>query len=1023
MTRVEPPEKRAGRSSEDKPSDSATAAEVAGHKGLTTAEAVASREEHGNNVLTPPARDPWWKLLLEKFDDPVIRILLVAAVISFVAGAAGGGHYVEALGICAAVFLATFLAFLNEYRAEAEFDILNRVNDEVPVKVVRDGAFTTVPKRDVVVGDLVLVETGDEIPADGDLVEAVSLQVDESRLTGESHPAHKFVRDPARKKTSVKAEADTAYPPHRLLRSTLVADGHGAMIVTAVGDHTEIGMTARAAAEETGEVTPLNRQLERLSKLIGVVGFSIASITFTALFVRALWTGEFQLESGNAWFLAVAALGAGVATQKIWVPVVYDGLELVGRDVALPPYLEEGGLEGWLKTVVAGVVGFGALLGLLIAVGGIPSQPAEWISLDTGRQLLEYFMIAVVIVVVAVPEGLAMSVTLSLAYSMRKMTASNNLVRRMHATETVGAATVICSDKTGTLTQNRMRVFAARVPAFSETETLTGEALADLLASTEAGRLVADGIAVNATANLSAEDERDDDGSRRMMGDPTEGALLIWLEDAGVPYLPRRNEFEVEHQWAFDTARKYMATIGGSDRILHVKGAPELVLSRCVDYLGEGGQQKPLNGFPDQVLAELEDLQARGMRTLGLAYRDLEPDEELSEEADEACQDLTWLGFFAIADPVREDVPDAVARARQAGIDVKIVTGDTPVTAKEIARQVTILEADDDDPHAVMLGSEFGKLSDADVKERLPRLRVLARARPIDKLTLVQKLQEQGHVVAVTGDGTNDAPALNYADVGLAMGRQGTSVAKEAADIVLLDDSFPSIVNAVKWGRSLYRNIQRFILFQLTINVAACIVAMLGPFIGIELPLTVMQMLWVNLIMDTFAALALATEPPRDEVLKEPPRDPSAFIITRNMAVNILGVGGIFVVLMILLLKTNYLGTGEPLYELTLFFNFFVMLQFWNLFNARTLGSNRSALKGLTGNTGFLAIASAILVGQFLIIQVGGEVFRTTPLGPIDWLKTMGLASLVLIVGELVRWRRRSLDAQAPVGRPAVAAG
>ena len=965
------------------------AVRVAGHAGLTTEEVERSRAEHGGNLLTPPPRAPWWKLFLEKFDDPVIRILLAAAFISLAAGIIGGGHYVEAIGILMAVFLATFLAFLNEHRAANEFDILNKVNDDVPVKVVRDGLFATVPRRDLVVGDLVLLEMGDEVSADGTVIDAVGLQVDESKLTGESHAAHKAPE-------GNEHVSGGTYPAHQVLRSTMVADGHGAMIITAVGDTSEIGKTARAAVEETGEVTPLNYQLDRLSKLIGVLGFSIAVMTFGALTVRAFLTGEVSLDAPQWWFLAIAGLGAVVATQKVWLPIIYDAKELLGRESEPPGWMEKGGLQSWMRTTVAGAAGFGVLLGVLILAGQISSEPSEWMSMEVARRFLTYFMIAVVIVVVAVPEGLAMSVTLSLAYSMRKMTASNTLVRRMHACETIGAATCICSDKTGTLTQNKMRVHDV-VLGTSDTKT---DALDP---DQERDRIFYEGLSINSTANLSFEDLEEGEDAR-FIGNPTEGALLLWLENQDLDYLPLRSSFEVEHQWAFHTRRKFMATVGGSERLLHVKGAPEIVLSRCVGYLQQNGDVADIDPHRDSLLERLRELQVRGMRTLGVAYRALK-DEALPEEADDAVNELVWIGFVAITDPVRADVPDAVKAARTAGIDVKIVTGDNAATATEIARQITLEGLDEDG--AVITGPVFADTDDETVKSGLSKLRVLARARPADKMRLVQLLQENGHIVAVTGDGTNDAPALNYANVGLAMGKSGTSIAKEAADIVLLDDSFSSIINAVKWGRSLYRNIQRFVLFQLTINVAACTVAMLGPFIGVELPLTVLQMLWVNLIMDTFAALALATEPPSDEVLLKPPRDPEAFIITKNMATNILLTGGIFVVLMIALLKTNFLGGDSETHQLTLFFNFFVFLQFWNLFNARTLGSNASGLAGLRSNKAFLAIAAAIVVGQIVIVQAGGEVFRTSGLSPREWLMTVGLAFPVLLVGELIRFQRR----------------
>ncbi|GIW73145.1 MAG: hypothetical protein KatS3mg102_2687 [Planctomycetota bacterium] len=974
--------------------------EIAGRTGLSRAEVLASRREHGPNVLTPPPRTPWWRLLAEKFDDPVIRILMVAAALSFGIGLFEGGHAIEALGILIAALLATTIAFFNEYRAGREFELLTHVSDEVPVKVLREGAFTTVPRREVVVGDLVIVETGDEVPADGELIEAVSLLVDESRLTGESVPAPKH---PRLQGAPPEGDHQGAYPPHRLLRSTLVVEGHGVMVVDAVGDRTEIGRTAQAAMIELGEPTPLGRQLEKLSKLIGVLGFLLAGLAFAGLLLRGTLSGDLVLKPHQWWFQAAVLAGAVVALQRLWLPVVYDALELLGRQRPRPAWLRgEGGARRWLYTVVAGAAVFGAALGALLALGLVPAAPTEWIDLEDSRQLLRYFMVAVVIIVVAVPEGLPMSVTLSLAYSMRRLAAANNLVRRMHACETIGAATVILTDKTGTLTLNRMRVVQAWVAGRESTSFAE-------LAQTAAGRLLAEGVAVNSTANLAFEDEHGAPFAEpRPIGNPTEGALLVWLAAGGVDYRPLRRGFALARQWPFSTQRKFMATAGGSERVLHLKGAPEILLERSSHCLTPEGSREPLGPQLAEIRSRLEELQRRGMRTIGFAVRRLEPDTPLERELDELAQELDWLGFVAIADPVRPDVPAAIAQCRAAGIEVKIVTGDTPATAREIARQIGLLEGEGE-PGTVMTGPELAALSDPEATARLGPLKVLARARPADKLRAVRLLQRQGHVVAVTGDGTNDAPALNQADVGLAMGRTGTAVAKEAADIVLLDDSFPSIVNAVRWGRGLYANIQRFLYFQLTINVTACLIAMLGPYIGVEMPLTVMQMLWVNLIMDTFAALALATEPPREEVMQRPPRRPDAFIITPRMAAAILGTAAIFVPVLVLLLKTRLLGGAELRHELTLFFNFFVLLQLFNLFNARALDTCEPALRGLAANPAFLGIACAIALGQVAIVQLGGEVFRTVPLGIDDWVRTAGLAAPVLVVGELLRrWRRRN---------------
>ncbi len=954
-------------------------------KGLTSAEVEESRKQHGANILTPPERDPWWKLFLEKFDDPVIRILIIAAVIAIAVGAIHG-EYAEGVGIILAILLATTLAFLNEYKAGKEFDILNQVNDEVPVKVIRDGNFTTVAKKDLVVGDIVLVEIGEEIPADGEVLESVSLQINQSRLTGESVPVNKVAKGHA------KDPEGTAYSSDMLYRGTTVADGHGVMRVIAVGDKSELGKTARAAAEETEEETPLNVQLERLSKLIGVVGFAVAALIYTALLVRDIVTGDVSMSGAQWYVMAFIHIGALIAMTRIWLPIVYDGIEFTGKKVDAPEWLENESLGGWLKTVGIGIGIFAAAIALGAVTGILSGSPGQWIPpREVDRNFLNYFMISVTIIVVAVPEGLAMSVTLSLAYSMRKMMASNNLVRRMHACETIGAATVICSDKTGTLTMNEMRVAETNFPFMQ--------------GKTDIDPMIVEAISSNSTANL----DRKAGEQPQPLGNPTEGALLLWLDKQGIDYAEKRTEVPIIHQWTFSTDRKYMGTLGVSPssgkRILHTKGAPEILLNRCKDILMPNGTA-PVSEFKAKIEEDLKTYQARGMRTLGFAYCEISDYKENSDINDIA-QNMTWLGSVAIADPVRPEVPDAIKSCRKAGIQVKVVTGDNPQTAMEIARQINLWE-EGDGREQYMTGWEFEQLDEDKAEEAADRLKVLSRARPLDKMRLVRLLQKRKHVVAVTGDGTNDAPALNYANVGLAMGKTGTSVAKEASDIILLDDSFQSIVNGVMWGRSLYENIQRFILFQLTINVAALGIALLGPFIGVKIPLTVPQMLWVNLIMDTFAALALATEPPHHEVMNRTPRNPDDFILTPVMSKSILTTGITFIVLLVAMLLYIQQTDGKVSnYELSVFFTIFVMLQFWNLFNAKCLGLAHSAFHNLFENKGFVAIASSILIGQILIVQFGGKIFRTVPLSIRDWVLIIAGTSLVLWIGEIFRWIRR----------------
>lgn len=961
-------------------------------RGLSRDQVEASRAQHGANTMTPPPRKPWWEQYFEKFNDPVIRILMIAAGIAVGIGALHGEVAAEGVGIIVAIFLATFLAFWNEFQANKEFDILNKSNDDVQVKVIRDGVYTTVARRDVVVGDVVLIEVGEEVPADGKLLEAVSLLVNEARLTGEAKPAGKQL-------DGVESEHGTAYGAAVMLRGTTVVDGYGLYEVTAVGDQSEIGKTLRESIEENTDPSPLNRQLAGLSKVIGVVGFGIAVLTFAALVVRGVLIQELVLDPGQ-WIVAASiAVGVGVALVRVWLPIVFDACEIAGLGLNPPAWLEKEGVKPWIHACVAGAILFALCLGGGIAAGNVATNPANWLPAHAADVFLRNFMIAVTIIVVAVPEGLAMSVTLSLAYSMRKMTASNNLVRRMEACETIGAATVICSDKTGTLTMNEMRVFETR---FSSADGIVP-------ASTNTpSPLLTEAIAANTTAHLS----REPDQPVTPVGNPTEGALLLWLDAAGADYIVSRKAFETQTQWTFTTERKFMATLGHSptlgQTVLHVKGAPEIVFDRCAQRAAGEGTVPLTEADRATVETTLKDYQARGMRTLGLAYT---THPAAGETAEERAQNMIWLGFVAIADPIRPEVPPAIDACTVAGVGVKMITGDSPATAREIARQIGLWK-DTDPADRVMTGKEFAELPDDQAAVAVQHLKVLSRARPADKLRMVGLLKKQGEVVAVTGDGVNDGPALNNADVGLAMGKTGTAVAKEASDIILLDDSFTSIINAIRWGRALYENIQRFILFQLTINVVALGIAFLGPFIGFELPLTVMQMLWVNLIMDTFAALALATEPPHNSVLQRAPRKSDAFIVTRDMAISIFGVGGLFLaVLMGLIFSMESMGiatsTTGPSRGGTILFTVFVFLQFWNLFNAKCMGRTSSVFPGLANNLSFLGVAAAILGGQVLLVQFGGTVFRTEPLLLNDWLIIAATTSVVLWVGEIVRFFQR----------------
>ena len=946
------------------------------YSGLTDTQVKESREKFGSNLLTPPQKTPLWKLFFEKFQDPIIRILLIAALLSLCISFIHN-EYAETIGIFCAIFLATGVAFWFEMDANKKFDILNQVNDDVMIKVIRNGNLQEVPKKDIVVGDIVLLETGEEVPADGELLEAISLQIDESCLTGE------LMIDKTTNPEDFDSEA--TYPSNWVMRGTKVLDGHGIMEVKQVGDATQYGQVAEKATEISGEETPLNRQLNGLAKFIGVAGFALAILTFGTLFIKDLITHP--ITWGQFGLLGAVMAGGIIALSKVWVPILYDAFSLAGKEKPLPRCINR---FGWLTWLIFGIIIFAIFCSIGVLFGVNPLNSSSWIDIEEANRILQYFMIAVTLIVVAVPEGLPMSVTLSLALSMRRMLQTNNLVRKMHACETMGATTVICTDKTGTLTQNQMRVFQSNFFALKNQE----------LTDNTASNLIKEGIAANSTAFLDYSDPQ----KISTMGNPTEAALLLWLHNKGIEYAPLRENAHVDIQLTFSTERKYMATLVYSPlvgkKVLYMKGAPEIVLSKCKTVETPEGE-KPVSEYKGQIEEQLLAYQNQAMRTLGFAYKIINEDNDqpIPELADTG---LIFLGFVAISDPVREDVPAAVAECLNAGIQVKIVTGDTTATAREIARQIGIWKPEDTDEN-IITGTDFEALPDDEAFERVKKLKVMCRARPTDKQRLVELLQKDGQIVAVTGDGTNDAPALNHANVGLSMGT-GTSVAKEASDITLLDDSFKSIATAVMWGRSLYQNIQRFLLFQLTINVVALVIVFLGSIFGHELPLTVTQMLWVNLIMDTFAAGALASLPPNKEVMKDKPRKNEAFIVTSPMRNQILWIGLAFVAFLMGLLYYFTNAEGEiNRHDLACFFTIFVMLQFWNLFNAKAFATGKSAFNGLLHDTGFITVALLIIIGQFFIVTFGGDVFRTVPLSWQDWLLIIGSTSLVLWIGEIFR--------------------
>ena len=880
--------------------------------GLTDAEVLESRKKYGVNILTPPEKEPLWKQFLEKFTDPLIIILMIAGVLSigisfyeYFGLNEGFSVFFEPIGIFVAILLATGLAFYFELKADKEFAILNQVNDDELVEVIRNGNATQIPKKDVVVGDIVIINTGAEVPADGELLECVSLNVDESTLTGEPM-CHKSVDEK-------DFDPDATYPTNHVLKGTKVMEGHGIFRVTAVGDKTENGKVFVAAQIDDSVKTPLNEQLDGLSDLITKLSYGFAVLV------------------------------------------------VVGR--------------------------------LLIYFLGDNSM--EWAHITA--YVLQTLMIAVTLIVVAVPEGLPMAVTLSLAYSMRRMLKTNNLVRKMHACETMGATTVICTDKTGTLTQNQMSVEETQFYGLAN----------QALGTDETSRLIKEGIALNSTASLDLSNP----DKPVVLGNPTEGALLLWLRKNGIDYRNLKDNANIVEELPFSTERKYMATVVesaqlGGKKILYVKGAPEIIRSLC--------KQIDKNVNIADIDKQLTGYQNRAMRTLGFAYQVLNDSDMAIADGKVIAENLTFMGIVAIADPVRKDVPAAVQKCMAAGINVKIVTGDTPGTAKEIGRQIGLWTKKDSDS-AIITGAEFEKLSDDELDKKVLELKIIARARPMDKKRLVESLQRNNQVVAVTGDGTNDAPALKAAHVGLSMG-DGTSVAKEASDITIIDNSFSSICRAVMWGRSLYQNIQRFLLFQLTVNVAACFIVLVGAFMGTESPLTVTQMLWVNLIMDTFGAMALASLPPSQSVMKDKPRDRKAFILTKPMMKDILGVGGFFFLLLVVFLyifqhteitqMTDLLhckldeANGLSPYEQTLLFSIFVWTHLWYMFNTRSFETGKSFFQ-LKMSKEFFTIVAIIFIGQIVIVEVLYDFFNCTPMKLMDWVIIVVLSSLVLWAREL----------------------
>ena len=935
--------------------------------GLTDAEVLSSREKNGSNILTPKEKESLLKQFLEKFTDPLIVILLIAGFLSVViafyeyfALGMSAQTFFEPAGIFIAILLATGIAFYFEKKANEEFSLLNKVNDDEAVQVIRNGMEQAIPKKDVVVGDIVILNTGCEIPADGILLEATSLSVDESTLTGEQS-CEKSINE-------ADFDDNATFPTNHVMKGTKVLEGHGMFEVMAVGDKTENGKVFEAAQIDNSVKTPLNEQLEGLSRIISKMSYILAAtIIVGRMMVYFNW-------APLVWTLVIPTV------IFFWLAVKKFG-------------------QWNKKTCIATVVLYAVIL--IVCILGFHNylRPNEDIAVLM-QHTLNTLMIAVTLIVMSVPEGLPMAVTLSLAYSMRRMLKANNLVRKMHACETMGAATIICTDKTGTLTQNRMTVGDTFFNAVKDGKP----------ENNEEGMLLTENISVNSTASLDFSK-----GKPEVLGNPTEGALLLWLNSNGVDFAKMRNDVEIIEELPFTTELKYMAVVVKSSvlkgkKVIYVKGAPEIVINMCDNMCG--------NVTSQEYRKRLVEYQRQAMRTLAFAYSivDENDNRELICDGKVCARDLNFMGIVAISDPVRKEVPSAISDCMDAGIRVMIITGDTPGTAKEIGRQIGLWQDTDNDKN-IMTGPEVANLSDEELEKVVMDIKIVPRARPMDKKRLVEALQRNNQVVAVTGDGTNDAPALNTAHVGLSMG-DGTSVAKEASDITIVDNSFRSIVNAVMWGRSLFLNIKRFLLFQLTVNVTACLTVLAGAFTGVQSPLTVTQILWVNLIMDTFAAVALVSLPPSKRVMKDKPRDRKAFILNKSLRENILGVGGAFFVMLMIflyifehsnvtsltdLLNIN-LGAKDELspYELTLFFTIFVMTHFFYLFNTHAYMSGGSAFK-FKGCGALLLVALIIFISQICIVEIPGlqNFFNVINLKPVDWAIIIAGSSFVLWIREI----------------------
>ena len=861
-------------------------------RGLKSSQVEASRAAHGANSFTQAKGESLARRIWDASTEPMLVMLIFAAIITLgvnIARYFTGGEYnfLECAGIFCAIALSVVITIITEGKSAKAFEELNRINEDTLVKVIRDGEPTLVPQRDIVVGDVLLVETGDKIVADGRLLSSVDLSVNESSLTGESMPVSKDAEAACSDATPVAERANMLYS------GCFVAAGTGKLLVTGVGNDTEFGQIAKELGTIEKASTPLQEKLDRLGKQITVMGCTAAGIVFTIEIVTFLMNNTFNWETVS-----------------------------------------------------------------------------------------DAFITSIVLIVAAVPEGLPTIVAVSLALNIIKMSRENALVKKMIACETIGCVNIICSDKTGTLTENKMTVHTI----WAGGEKLEPAELAD--------PVLLRNFCINGNANVTPEGD-----GWNFIGNPTECSLLVAAHKAGYDYQQLRHDADVVRVFPFSSQNKDMSTIvrekdasGAEQLMLYVKGNPEKVLSMCA---GVSDEER------ERIDALMEDYQSHAGRLLGFAHRELAGfDDEAQEDVE---RDLVFDGFVVISDPLSPDVYDAIRRCREAGIEVKMLTGDNIRTARAIANELHMLE----DGHIAVEAADIEAMSDDELSDALGRIQVIARSTPLVKMRVVKLLKARGNVVAVTGDGINDAPAIKNADVGIAMGIAGTEVTKEASDMVLLDDSFSTILKAVQWGRGIYENFKRFIQFQLTVNVSSVIVVVFSILAGFEAPFTALELLWINIIMDGPPALTLGLEPIRDDLLQHEPTRRDASILDRTMLFRIFANGIYISAIFMAQHFWNFLGCAEG-EKATVLFTLFVLMQLLNAFNCREL-NNVPMLKNVGNNKLMLAVFGLVLSMQFAITEFGAAVFGTVPLSAALWGKMLLCAVSVVIVDEAVKAVRRAM--------------